>query len=51
MTIPEQLKKLAAQLREEAKKQQSAKHVKCAEVLTAAQGLARLRETIYGEQK
>ena len=51
MTIPDQLRKLAAQLRETAKQQKEKKRTKCASILNAAQGISRLREAIYGEQK
>jgi len=51
MTIPDQLKKLASLLRKESKRRKAEKHTKCAHILNAAQGLSRLQETIYGEQK
>jgi len=42
------LRKLAQALREQSDKVSKKKIVKCAQVLTAAQGLTRLREVIQG---
>ncbi len=46
----DQLRKIAEELREEAKKLNKKKVTKCAQILTAAQGLQELERTIYGEQ-
>ncbi len=49
--VAEQLRKLAAELREMSKKKKKTSVAKCAQIMTAAVGITRLKEAINGETK